>query len=1196
MAETARTSDDSDHEMLHDTVTTVLLSSPTQATRRPHDYITQDTQILDTPSPLASPRLPSPRVQVLASSPLQRASPFTNKSLSRGALNGGLLANAMAPPGTSFRAPLLYQAQPQSQQSVNIVLSDDDDNFHHIDSSDDDRNVRRADIKPSVFVRGDKPVSMIAESPQPTNRFAQFSYAGQKRPASAMADDGPAKRQTAPSRAHEEIVMELSDIPDASFRPKVERMRNVYPQVSVYRCYNALAKKRGNYEDALDFICAEDTEREKTAAADTQKKKKQHAIDLTASSDVESPKPPLTTTRKLPLTKGTARRQVENAKSISEKWSSKRQVEPSKTINEKWSTTTASSGLKKLDPAVEAALPQHARRRLVQGRKEPAPEHRSSSPAPSMTPARAKAPPVAVKQRHTVILSDDEDSGVASETVVGDDADDGRVLEFINTCSREELLDTTNAALESVELVLSSRPFTSMDALRGLTIDSQTTTRAGKTKIIKKNVGERIADVCEAVLAGYAAVDDLVAQCEKLGEPIAAEMKAWGFNAFGGSGELEMTDVESGNLNHDSGMGTPNSSVSGDEGKQSRSRRQLLRQPQCMSAELKMKDYQVAGLNWLALLFSHKLSCILADDMGLGKTCQVIAFLSHLTETGTAGPHLVVVPGSTLENWLREFQTFSPTLRVEPYYGSQAERGDMAESIEAEIESINVIVTTYDMASKRDDAKFLRRLKPVVCVYDEGHALKNSQSKRYKELMRIPAEFRLLLTGTPLQNNLQELVALLAFIMPHVFRGREDELAYIFKHKAKTTEADHSALLSDKRIRRARSMMTPFILRRKKHQVLQHLPKKTHTVEYCDMNDAQRDIYKDIAANMKALISADESDNAKAKLKVTSNILMDLRKAAIHPLLFRRVFTDAILRKMSVACLGEPEFALSNPDLCFEDMQVMNDFELQRFCLRYPHTLSKFARTDEAWMQSGKVSALARLLTTYRAAGDRALVFSQFTLALDILEQVLETLDISFVRLDGATRMQERQDVIDLFHRDTAISVFLLSTKAGGAGINLACANRVVVFDSGFNPQEEVQAENRAHRVGQTRDVEVVRLVSRGTIEEQILALGASKLALDERVAGEAAGAGAGAGAGVGEAAAAAAEREGEEAVARAVFEQLAGAAGAPDDETKTETKTETGTTGTTAERDLKDAYAHGLEAAGVDLAMPARRRAARKG
>lgn len=392
-------------------------------------------------------------------------------------------------------------------------------------------------------------------------------------------------------------------------------------------------------------------------------------------------------------------------------------------------------------------------------------------------------------------------------------------------------------------------------------------------------------------------------------------------------------------------------------------------------------------------------------------------------------------------------------------------------------------------------------MKLQVCVYDEGHALKNSLSKRYEALMKIPARFRLLLTGTPLQNNLRELAALLGFILPSLFKERRGDLDFIFKARAKTTDDDHSALLSAQRIARAKSMMTPFVLRRKKHQVLKHLPPKTSRVEYCDMTPSQWAIYNDELQRARSAV--EERAAGRKPAKETGNVLMQLRKAAIHPLLFRRLFDDAKIKKMARDCLKEPDLSDRNIDLVLEDMSYYSDFQLHRFCEEHPGTMAKHDLQRDEWMDSGKVTKLAELLVRYRANGDRVLVFSQFTMVLDVLEAVMQTLQMQFFRFDGATRIDERQDMIDQFHDEPDVTVFLLSTKAGGMGINLACANRVVIFDLSFNPHEDLQAENRAHRVGQTSEVEVIRLVSRGTVEEQIFALGETKLALDDRVAGE---------------------------------------------------------------------------------------------
>ncbi len=406
-----------------------------------------------------------------------------------------------------------------------------------------------------------------------------------------------------------------------------------------------------------------------------------------------------------------------------------------------------------------------------------------------------------------------------------------------------------------------------------------------------------------------------------------------------------------------------------------------------------------------------------------------------------------------------------------------------------------------------------------MCAYDEGHALKNSTSKRYEALMKIPAQFRLLLTGTPLQNNLKELAALLGFIMPSVFKERRGDLEYIFKARARTTDEAHSALLSAQRIARAKSMMTPFVLRRKKHQVLKDLPAKHCRIEYCDMTPAQRETYNAQLTRAREAIAA-RAAGKKGAVAEAGNVLMQLRKAAIHPLLFRRLFDDTRIAKMARACLREETLRDRDADAVLEDMRWMSDFELHRFCTEHPATMARYdavaaaAHGDgddngddsgggEALLDSGKVARLLELLLRFRARGDRALVFSQFTMVLDVLEEVLARAALPFFRFDGSTRIDQRQDMIDAFHKEDDVTVFLLSTKAGGMGVNLACANKVVIVDQSFNPQEDVQAENRAHRVGQTREVEVIRLVSRGTIEESILSLGEAKLVLDDRVAGE---------------------------------------------------------------------------------------------
>ena len=390
--------------------------------------------------------------------------------------------------------------------------------------------------------------------------------------------------------------------------------------------------------------------------------------------------------------------------------------------------------------------------------------------------------------------------------------------------------------------------------------------------------------------------------------------------------------------------------------------------------------------------------------------------------------------------------------------------------------------------------------------------LKNSMSKQYTELMKLTANFRVLLTGTPLQNNLIELISLLSFMLPSVFAKNSDALQSIFKLKPSSSSLDASAaLLSQQRIARAKAMMTPFVLRRRKIHVLKDLPKKVHQVEYCEMGPEQKTIYHEILQKQKDQIAA----RAKGELPANegSNVLMQLRKAASHPLLFRRIYNDAKIKVMAKEIMKEEKYSTPEhtKEAILEDMEWMWDFTLHKLCLENP-SISRFSLRNDEWMQAAKIEKLKGLLPEMKARGDRILLFSFFTMVLDILEVVLDTLGIQYMRLDGQTKVDERQDMIDQFHEEEDVTVFLLSTKAGmspswkiglmvgGFGINLACANVVIIFDGSFNPHDDKQAEDRAHRVGQTRDVTVIRLVVKDTIEEQILHLADTKLALDQEM------------------------------------------------------------------------------------------------
>lgn len=393
--------------------------------------------------------------------------------------------------------------------------------------------------------------------------------------------------------------------------------------------------------------------------------------------------------------------------------------------------------------------------------------------------------------------------------------------------------------------------------------------------------------------------------------------------------------------------------------------------------------------------------------------------------------------------------------------------------------------------------------------------LKNSMSERFTKLMRIQGNFRLLLTGTPLQNNLKELMSLLEFIMPSLFESKKEHLASVFKQRARTTDDNRgfNPLLAQEAINRAKMMMKPFILRRRKDQVLKHLPPKHRAIEYCDMTKKQRNIYNTeikLVMEHKQMIKdgalpKDAKERAKIQSSSSKNLIMALRKASLHPLLFRSLYDDKKLDKMSDAILDEPEYAENgNRQYIKEDMSYMTDFELHKLCCNFPNTLSNFELKGKEWMESGKVNKLCEILKKIIVVKkEKVLIFSLFTQMLDILEMVLSTLNYKFLRLDGSTQVNDRQSLIDKFYEDKDIPIFILSTKAGGFGINLVCANNVIIFDQSFNPHDDRQAADRAHRVGQTKEVSIITLITKDSIEEKIHQLAKNKLDLDTHISEE---------------------------------------------------------------------------------------------
>uniref|UniRef100_A0A4W5LIT3 DNA helicase n=1 Tax=Hucho hucho TaxID=62062 RepID=A0A4W5LIT3_9TELE len=491
-------------------------------------------------------------------------------------------------------------------------------------------------------------------------------------------------------------------------------------------------------------------------------------------------------------------------------------------------------------------------------------------------------------------------------------------------------------------------------------------------------------------------------------------------------------------------------------------------QPSVLNRKLQLKPYQLIGLKWLLLLHQHKLSGILADEMGLGKTIQAIAFLARLYQDGIKGPHLITVPSSTLGK------------------GSVEDRQYLRHDILNNQVDFNVIVSTYNLAIGNDsDRSLFRKLKLKYAVFDEGHMLKNMKSLRYRHLMAINAEHRLLLTGTPLQNNLLELMSLLNFIMPSMFSSSTTQIAKMFSMKS---HEEQSRFERD-RIAQAKLIMKPFILRRVKSEVLKQLPAKEEKLVFCPMSEKQQQLYQTMVGKFKK--------SAIGEKRELCNVMMQLRKMANHPLLHRQYYTTERLEAMSRLMLKEPTHFDADPVLIQEDMAVMSDFELHRLCQQYS-SLDKYQLDKDLLLDSGKFHLLQTLLATLKTKGDRVVLFSQFTMMLDIVEILLKHLGHRYVRLDGSTPIADRIVLIDDYNTDPEIFVFLLSTRAGGLGINLTSANVVIMHDIDCNPYNDKQAEDRCHRLGQTRTVQVIKLIQKDTIEGCMLQLGQKKLKLEQ--------------------------------------------------------------------------------------------------
>ncbi|KAJ9664235.1 ATP-dependent DNA helicase Hrp3 [Neophaeococcomyces mojaviensis] len=457
----------------------------------------------------------------------------------------------------------------------------------------------------------------------------------------------------------------------------------------------------------------------------------------------------------------------------------------------------------------------------------------------------------------------------------------------------------------------------------------------------------------------------------------------------------------------------------------------------------KLRDFQLVGLSFLAFNWSRNMNVVLADEMGLGKTVQTVAFINWLRhDRSQQGPFLVAVPLSTMPAWADTFDHWAPDVHYVVYNGNTQARNvirdyELIPDGNVRHPRFHVLLTTYEYVLT--DATFLSQIKWQFMAVDEAHRLKNKESQLYDRLREFKAPARLLITGTPVQNNLGELSALFDFINPGVVNIDES--------------MDLTAEEASAKIAKLTEDIKPYMLRRTKNKVEQDLPPKSEKIIRVELSDIQLEYYKNILTKNYAALN----QGAKGQKQSLLNIMMELKKASNHPFMFPS---------------------------CEERL------------------VPEGARKEEVLRalvtSSGKMMLLDQLLTKLKRDGHRVLIFSQMVRMLDILGDYMDYRGHAYQRLDGTIAAAPRRIAIDHFNApDSTDFCFLLSTRAGGLGINLMTADTVIIFDSDWNPQADLQAMARAHRIGQTKPVSVYRLVSKETVEEEILERARNKLMLE---------------------------------------------------------------------------------------------------
>ncbi|KAL4818744.1 SNF2 family N-terminal domain-containing protein [Aspergillus spinulosporus] len=574
----------------------------------------------------------------------------------------------------------------------------------------------------------------------------------------------------------------------------------------------------------------------------------------------------------------------------------------------------------------------------------------------------------------------------------------------------------------------------------------------------------------------------------------------------------------------------------------------------------KMRKYQLEGLEWLKSLWMNGLCGILADEMGLGKTVQAISLIAFFKEHNVSGPFLISAPLSTVSNWVDEFARWTPGIKTVLYHGTRDERAQLRKKFmnikDQKSADFPVVCTSYEICM--NDRKFLAQYQWRYIIVDEGHRLKNMNCRLIKELLSYNSANRLLITGTPLQNNITELWSLLHFLLPEIFNDLNSFQSWFDFSSVLDNSGQTDMIERRKRtlVSTMHSILKPFLLRRVKTDVETALPKKREYILYAPLTPEQKDLYREILNGTgrqyleekaterlmakNGMVSRPGSLKRSASSSVVSTPNKSVRSSRDStpgsrasstrrrkaPQSYKDISDrefNSKLRKLEQGLEEDLDIEESIDESEQEEIERANTIKLAkreiagkkmqnpvmqaRLACNSPHNFywpwaDDPSSIDETLVTaSGKMLLLDRLVPSLLSKGHKILIFSQFKTQLDILQDWATYLrSWNCCRIDGAISQADRQAQIKAFNTDEDYKIFLLSTRAGGQGINLVAADTVILFDSDWNPQQDLQAQDRAHRIGQTKPVIVYRLATKGTVEQTLLEKADSKRRLERLV------------------------------------------------------------------------------------------------